>query len=198
LLIESEVLKTPMEWTPDGGSILFRTGGGGNDLWLLPLNGDSTAVPLFDSNFSKGHPQVSPNGKWVVYQSNDAGRVEVYVAPFPSGDGRWQVSTNGGTFARWRGDGREIFFLSSASAGDVMAVAVTELGSTLELSTPQRLFASGYINVAHTGGNWHTYAVSPDGQRFLIPRPVASLRGEPPPTPITVVLNWTKLLERDP
>ena len=78
-----------------------------------------------------------------------------------------------------------------------MAVAVNDTGSTLELGAPQRLFASGYINVGHSGGNWHTYAVSPDGQRFLIPRPLGSLSGDEPQPPITVVLNWTELLERD-
>jgi Tol biopolymer transport system component len=197
LLVESEGVKTPMDWTPDGASILYWTDGTTDDAWLLPLDGAATAVPLLNSRLNEGHPQVSPNGKWVTYQSNEAGRVEVYLAPFPSGDGRWQVSTNGGTFARWRADGKEIIYLTSASAGDLMAVTVNDLGSAPELGAPQRLFASGYINVGHSGGNWHTYAVSPDGQRFLIPRPVSSLNGEAPSTPITVVLNWTELLEQD-
>ena len=87
--------------------------------------------------------------------------------------------------------------MSTASGGDMMAVGVNDLGSTLKLDTPQRLFASGYINVGHTGGNWHTYDVSPDGQRFLIPRPVATLNGQASPTPITVVLNWPALFERN-
>ena len=118
----------------------------------------------------------------------------VYITPFPSRDGRWQVSTNGGTYARWRADGKEVFYLSASSGGDMMAVDVNDAGSTLELGVPQRLFASGYINVGHSGGNWHTYAVSPDGQRFLIPRPVSMLGDGAPEPPITVVLNWTLLM----
>jgi Tol biopolymer transport system component len=196
LLIESEVLKTPMDSTPDGGSIIYWTATTPN-LWVLPLDGERQPRPLLESSFGVGHPQISPNGRWVVFQSDESGQREVYVRPFPSGIGLWQVSTNGGTYARWRADGKEVYYLSATSRGDLMAVAVDDSGSALALGAPQRLFPSGYMNVGHAGGAWHTYAVSGDGQRFLIPRPVAALEGEAPSTPISVVLNWTRLLGRD-
>ena len=134
--------------------------------------------------------------EWISYTSNQTGRTEVYVKPFPSGDGRWQVSTTGGVFSRWRGDGKEIFYLSAGTGGKVMAVTANAAGSTFEAGVPHELFDSGYVNLTHSGGNWHTYAVSPDGQRFLIPRPVANLQGDAMAAPITVILNWTAALKR--
>jgi Tol biopolymer transport system component len=188
-----------MAWAPDGG-FLYWSGGANSNLWLLPLNGSAPAAPLLSSGAGGSHPQVSPDGKWVIYHSTVTGRGEVHVAPVARGDGRsataTQVSTNGGTLARWRADGKELFYLSAFSDGDVMAVTVSDSGSTLELGTPERLFASGFVNVPHPG-MYHMFAVSPDGQRFLIPRPVASVRGEGRSAPITVVLSWTALLARD-
>jgi hypothetical protein len=131
----------------------------------------------------------------MAYASNDTGGpFQVYVIPFPSGDGKWQVSPSGGFLPRWRADGKEIFYVSAASVGKVVAVTVNESGSTIEVGTPRELFDSG-VQL----DNWHSYAVSPDGQRFLIPRPVSSFRnhGVPASSPITVVLNWTALLEAD-
>jgi Tol biopolymer transport system component len=129
----------------------------------------------------------------VAYQSNESGRPEVYVRAFPSGEGKWQVSTDGGVFPHWRADGREIFYMGAQTGGMLMAVDVRTAGPAIELGTPTALFDSGYVNVSHTaggGGFYQPFAASADGQRFLIPRPVST--GEAFVNPIAVVMNWAE------
>jgi len=194
-----------MSWAPDGRLILYevvdpRTS---NDLWVLPLSGDRKPFPLLHASFNESHGQISPDGRWLAYYSNETGRAEVYVQPFPSGAGKWQVSTNGGWFPRWRRDGRELFYMSQASGGKMMSVDVTSTGLTFEAGSPKELFDSPYVNLVHTGtapgaSQYHAFVVSPDGQRFLIPHPpsidVAALA-----MPIVVVENWfTELQQRVP
>jgi serine/threonine protein kinase len=189
-LVESDTTILPVSWSPNGNSILYEVAGPktGQDLWILPLSGDKKPSPLLYTPFSESHGQISPDGKWLAYESNETGRVEVYVQPFPDGAGKWQVSTNGGNFPRWRRDGRELFYMTQVSGGKMMAVDVRASGSTFEAGTPKELFDSPYINLSHTG-RYHTYAVSADGQRFLIPHQpssdAASLM-----MPIAVVENW--------
>jgi Tol biopolymer transport system component len=188
-LVESDLQILPTSWAPDGQSLIYveidpRTRG---DLWLLSLSGDRKAVPLLRTPFNESHAQVSPDGKWFAYYSDESGLNEVYVRPFPSGAGKWQISTSGGQFPRWRGDGHELFYMSQVSYGKLMAVDVVH-GATFEAGTPKALFDSGYLNLAHSF--YHTYAVSQDGQRFLIPRPPASSAADTDSSPIVVVLNW--------
>jgi Tol biopolymer transport system component len=189
-LVESDVQILPTGWAPGGQSLVYgaidpKTRG---DLWQLPLSGDRKAVPLLRTPFNESHAQISPDSKWFAYYSDESGLNEVYVRPFPSGAGKWQISTSGGQFPRWRSDGHELFYMSQVSYGKLMAVDVRSTGATFEAGTPKALFDSGYLNLAHSGF-YHTYAVSPDGQRFLIPRPPA---GSPDTdsSPIVVVLNW--------
>jgi serine/threonine protein kinase len=195
-LVESNGPTLPMSWSPDGGSIVYEVNDPktSNDLWMLPLSGDRKSSPLLHTPFGEGHGQISPDGKWLAYHSNETGRNEVYVQPFPSGVGKWQASTSGGSFPRWRRDGRELFYMSQPSGGKMMAVDVKSSGATFEAGTPRELFDSPYVNLNHTGtvpgaGGYHTFAVSADGQRFLIPHPpsndAASLT-----LPIVVVENW--------
>jgi eukaryotic-like serine/threonine-protein kinase len=196
LLVESDSPKMPMSWSPDGASVVYWEGNPktSSDQWLVPLSGDKKPRPLLQSAFNEGHPQISPNGRWVAYMSNETGEPEVYVRSFPDGTGKRQVSSGGGTFARWRKDGKELFFLSTTSSGKLMSVKVNPSGSTFEYGDPVALFDSGYINFAH-GLNYHTYAVSPDGQRFLIPRPEGATNTAQS-TPITVVMNWARAAAR--
>jgi Tol biopolymer transport system component len=196
LLVESEPPKMPMSWSSDGKFIVYwvidpKTA---SDQWLLPLMGDKKPVPLLQSPFNESFPQISPDGKWVAYNSNETGRAEIYVRPFPTGDGKWQISTNGANFTpRWRVDGKEIFYLGGPQL-KVTSVKVNPSGSRFEYGEPIELFDSEYVNFFH-GLNYHTYAVSPDGQRFLIPRPVEFAgTGEAASSPITVIVNWTATL----
>jgi Tol biopolymer transport system component len=195
LLVESDLQKMPMSWSPDGRFLLYWVIGAktGGDQWMLPLTGDKKPIPLLQTSFNEAHAQISPNGKWVAYTSNETRRQEIYVRPFPSGDGIWPISVNGGTFARWRPDGTELFYMSATSLGKLMSVKVNPDSPTLEYGSPTELFDSGYVNFTH-GLNYHTYAVSPDGQRFLIPRPEGEERAVS--APLTVVVNWTAAFTR--
>ena len=188
-LLESDVQSLPMSWSPNGRSIVYevldpktRT-----DLWVLPLTGDRKAVPLLHTPFDESHGQISPDGKWLAYYSNETGQAEVYVQPFPAGAGKWQVSTSGGVFPRWRGDGRELFYMDKGSGGKLIAVEIKSSGSIFEAATPRELFDTAYINLFHPGP-YHTYAVSADGQRVLIPRPANA--SEEIAAPIAVVVIW--------
>jgi Tol biopolymer transport system component len=199
LLVESDLVKSPTSWSADGEIILYmvldpKTNA---DVWALPLTGDRKPFPVLQTPFVESHPQISPNGKWIAYSSDETGRREIYVQSFPPGAGKWQISTNGGFYPRWRRDGKELFYMETLSRGKLLSVEVNANGATLESSVPRPLFDSGYINLSfsHTG-NWNTYAVSADGQRFLVPRPESSLTGELNSTPITVVLNWTAGLKK--
>jgi Tol biopolymer transport system component len=201
-LLESDMTIVPMSWSPDGRWIVYEAidPKTTNDLWLLPMTGDRKPVALLRTPFAETHAQISPDGHWFAYSSNETGRSEVYVQPFPSGAGKWQVSASGGDFPRWRPDGHELFYMSSASGGNMMAVDVTSHGSTFEPGSPKQLFGSRYINLTHTGtasgaGPYHTFAVSVDGQRFLIPYSPSNETSNTT-TPIAVVENWAAALTK--
>ena len=160
---------------------------------MLTLSADRKAFPLLNTPFNETHGQISPDGKRLAYLSNETGRAEVYVRPFPTGAGKWQVSTSGGYFPRWRRDGRELFYMDNLSGGKLMAVEIKASGSAFEPGTPKELFDTGYINLPHSSGIYNPFAVSADGQRFLIPRPTSSATED---AHIAVVVNWTAALRK--
>jgi Tol biopolymer transport system component len=194
-LLEADAQVLPTGWSPDGRSLVYEVADPKTsaDIWMMPLS-DRKPVPLLRTRFVESHGQVSPDGRWLAYYSSETGRNEVFVQPFPQGAGKWQVSTSGGFFPRWRRDARELFYTTQASGGKMMAVDVKSTGSAFEAGTPKELFDSRYINVPHTGP-YHTYAVSPDGQRFLMPIPPSS-DASAVTMPITVVVNWAESLKK--
>jgi dipeptidyl aminopeptidase/acylaminoacyl peptidase len=146
------------------------------------MTGDSKPVPFLSTPFREGRGQFSPDGKWVAYTSDETGRNEVYVQSFPAGGSKWQISSKGGDWVRWRKDTKEIFYV--APDRKVMSVATQTLSGSLEFGTPRALFT---IPLAlATSGDTYTYDVTPDGQRFLASVPTAD--AESPP--MTVILNW--------
>jgi len=195
LFFESDMVKMPMSWSATN-TVLFSVQDpkNGPDVWALPMAGDRKPVPLLQTAFAEQHPQISPDGKWFAYTSNETGRSEIYVQTLPPGGGKWQVSSSGGVFARWRPDGKELFYMERQSFGKIVAVGIQATSTTFEFSAPRPLFDSGYLNNApgHTG-NWNTFDVSSDGKRFLVPRPEAASL---PSAPLTVVLNWQEELKR--
>ena len=202
-LLADSVDKVPLDWSPDGRFILFGVGAfqATADLWVLPLFGDRKPFPFLQTPFSEVPGRFSADGRWIAYASNEsAGRYEVYVAPFPGRGGapgaapgletpgdKWQVSTAGGRWPRWRSDGKEIFYL--APDKKLMSATVNGAGSAFEVGAVRPLFDTRALTIGNTGS---MYDVSPDGQRFL----VNTLAEEAAPAPITLVVNWPALLKK--
>lgn len=199
LLFESDSLNAPMSWSGVANIVMFYVTGPvtGSDVWVLPMSGAGRKpFPLLQTPAIEQHPQISPDGKWFAYSSNETGSREIYVQSFPPGRGKWQISSSGGAFARWRPDGKELFYMDRTSFGKLMAVAVRSSGTTIEFSAPRPLFDSEYFNnAAGHIGSYNTFDVSYDGRRFLIPRPEAANIALAN-TPITVVVNWTAALNK--
>lgn len=172
----------PTDWSPDGRVLLYSTESTntGSDLWILPLGGERKPQAFLQTPFNESDGHFSPDGRWVAYVSDESGRDEVHVRTFPQPDGRWQISAGGGSLPRWRGDGRELFFVSD---GQLLAVDV-QTGPTLRVGAPRVLFTMRQAD---------HYEVSGDGQRFL----VKMLMRERDKGGLQVVLNWTaELLNR--
>jgi len=193
LLFESRAPKAPLGYSHDGTSLLFQNVDPktNSDLWLLPLGGDKKPVPSVQSAFSESAGQISPDGRWVAYGSNQSGRSEIYVQGLSNQAGRWQVSTGGGLEPRWRHDGKELFF--RLAFGRIYAVGVETAGDGLRFGIPKVLFEYPYRPPTHSVP-FLTYAVSADGQRFFITRPPAASGGTN--TPLAVVVNWTAALKK--
>jgi Tol biopolymer transport system component len=184
-----------VEYAPDGASLLgFGIGPAGNrDIFLRRLEGSQPPVPVVESPFNDTQPAISRDGKWLAYVSDEAGVGElrhVYVQAFPEGGRRQQVSLAiGGVQPRWRRDGRELYYLGLDRR--LMAVPVVSAGLTLQLGEPQPLFQTSAPAAAGVGVR-ATYAVTADGQRFVISEPRDG--GDDRGTPITLLLNWTAAL----
>jgi Tol biopolymer transport system component len=170
----------------------------GYDISVLALGTPRRATPLLQTPFTEYNPEVSPDGRWLAYESNESGQFEVYVRPFPDvSAGRWQVSTSGGRQPLWARNGRELFYVSLAAAGRIMAVPV-QPGTTFSFGNPQMIVdkpfggTPGSTAVTLSG---RTYDVSADGQRFLmIKSPVPSDAGGT--GHIVVVQHWDAELTR--
>ena len=193
----------PTSWSSDGRFILYYNGALGSstlqDLWALPLMGDKKPLAVVQTPFVETNGRISPNGRWVAYQSNESGgRTEVFVVPFstngqtstpaPSGS-KWQVSGTGGSTPRWRRDGK-IFFLSGDNR--LMAAAVKGEGSAFEVGAVRPLFEVHRRLRGYGGFLGYDYDVSADGQRFL----VNTATDRSAPVPMTVVTNWTSTIRK--
>jgi eukaryotic-like serine/threonine-protein kinase len=156
------------------------------EIWVLRLS-DRKAQPFLQTPAYEGAPHFSPDGRWLVYVSDESGRKEIYVQPYPGPGGKWQISTEGGNEPLWSRNGRELFYRS----GDkVMAVDVATEPS-FSAGKPKTLFQGRYMAASLT---MPRYDVSADGQRFLMLKPVQQEQAES--TQIDVVLNWTEELKR--
>lgn len=182
-------------FSPDGTRLVFtevmpKTS---EDLMLLstdpstgrPARG-TQPEPLLQTGFAERNAQISPDGHWLAYESNESGQEEIYVRPFPNvGDGRWQISTGGGNVALWARSGRELFFRDGNS---VMSVLVQTM-PTFFAGNPTKLFA-GYVS-----GLGRTYDVSRDGQRFLMITDNVSANQTTTAASMVVVVNWFEELK---
>jgi len=183
-ILHSGIDKFPNDWSRDGKYILYTQD---TDLRFLTLPELKSSLFLKAPSVLR-NGQFSPNGKWVAYASNETGKWEIYVTSFPEPRGKWQVSTGGGEQPRWRGDGKELFYLSS---DDKMMAAPVTTGANFDASTPVALFQATPRQPVPIY-DLFVYDVSRDGQRFLIITEVKQAES----APISIVLNWTAKLNK--
>jgi Tol biopolymer transport system component len=191
LLLDSDQGKTPTDWSSDGRFLLFRSNDPqtGYDLWVLPVSGDKKLFPFLKTPAAERDGQFSPDGKWIAFQSNESGRVEIYVQPFPGPGGKFQVSSNGGAQPRWNKNGKEIFYVSLDSKMMAAPVKLSPDGQSLETGVPAVLFPVRIAGGPLPGGNKQQYAVSSDGLRFLVKLAADEDEGAASPR-IMLIYNW--------
>jgi serine/threonine protein kinase len=172
--------KTPNDWSRDGKYLLYRsqTLRGDFDLYYLPMAGDAKPVPFVRTDFSEQNGRFSPDGRWVAYQSDESGRNEVYLTPFPGAGGKRQVSTAGGATPQWRADGKELYY--EAPDSSLMAVETRLAGGDIEIGATHALF--------HVPPGSLGLDVAADGQRFIVAVPD---RENSASQTLTLVQNWT-------
>src|SRR6266436_6731694 len=173
-----------LDWSRDGKYILARRA---NTLWYLTLP-DRVLKPFIQAKWVVKGAQFSPDGRWVAYASNESGSMEIYVVPFPSVNGKRQVSSGGGQEPRWRNDGKELFYLSRDSK--MMAVPVST-GTSFESGSPVALFQT-HRRQPISSQDILSYDVSADGHKFL----VATKVDEGDAAPLSVLLNWSSAIEK--
>ncbi len=200
---EEEVLYTfdeevwVSDWSPDGNYLLFSQGkylgGDPSDIWILPLTGDRKPRPFLKTPSAEDKARLSPDGRWVAFQSNESGRNEVYIAPMSLDSdgthpeygrkGKWQISTAGGFAPRWRNDGKELYYSGLGGSITAVEVSLTELGVEIGPDTP--LFP------ADIPAGVSPFVAAPDGQWFII-----NMSKGQHSTPITVIANWPGLIKK--
>ncbi len=173
----------PGNWSPDGQALLFMETLPVRDLFIFSLK-DRKSQPFDTGEVGANAPCFSPDGRWIAYASNESGRTEVYVRPYPGPGGKWQISTEGGTEPVWNPKGRELFYRSGQK---MMAADYTEQPE-FSAGKPKMLFEGPYVPSPRSLSD---YDVSPDGQRFLMLKNAEQKPGE-----ISVVLNWTEELKQ--
>ena len=191
-LTTTPISQTPKAATPDGKRLLFTAVGdetSANDLHVLFLDEKPRTEPLIQTAFLKNDPSISPDGRWLAYESNESGRPAVYVRPFPNvNEGRWQVSSGVARQAQWARDGRELFYLEGA--GFLTSVRV-ETKPAFAAGKPTRVLDRLYYS---SNGPW-TYDISPDGQRFLMLKDAPPSDTNSAPASVVVAVNWIEELK---
>lgn len=174
----------PYSVSPDGKTLLFGHYGsvGAIGTYVLSLDGSGKIQPFLQSTYNQSQAHFSPDGHWVVYESNESGRLEIFVQPFPGPGGKWMISTEGGTNPLWARNGREIFYRIEDK---VMSVPV-ELQPAFKAGTPRMLFRGG----GYVFGN---YDVAPDGQHLLM---IKEKEASASSKELAIVLHWTDELQR--
>ena len=175
--------------SPDGQFLVYTQGSSENgfDLWLLPTGGDHKPAPFLTTRFNEINGQVSPDGRWIAYISDESGREEIYVSSFPASGSKWPVS-NGGSYPRWGRDGKELFYV--APDGALTAVPVRPVGQGLDFGVPAAL----PLMVNTIGGEFaYPYDIAPDGQRILVLAPVSGGRDS---ASLTLLMNWDAGLKK--
>jgi dipeptidyl aminopeptidase/acylaminoacyl peptidase len=179
-------VQTACDWSPDGRFLLFRrldSSSGYYDLYAVAADGGEPFA-VVTTPYDDRDGQFSPDGKWIAYQSDEAGHAEIYVQPFRGTGSKQRVSITGGTQVRWRNDGRELFYVDTTNRLTAVPVSRTADGE-LTFGQPATLFETRLYGAV--GVSRQQYVPTPDGQRFLI----VSVDEATTATPLTLILNWT-------
>ena len=193
-LTDGTLTRNPSSFSPDGGHLVFSESDltTGYDIMTMRLDGNRKVEPLVRTPTNERNAEISPDGRWIAYQSDESGQYEIYVRPFPAVDGgRWQISTTGGTRPLWAHSGKELFYLSTD--GSLMRVTV-EPRTTWTASAPARLLDKTPPFFASWSGR--TYDISLDDQRFLMPDSLTPSDPAAGPARFIVVQNWFEELKR--
>lgn len=180
--------------TPDGEFMIYgaQMGSNGIDVMRVPLNKKGDPEVVVSSPFFDGLAKISPDGRWIAYESDDSGIRQIFARPYPSGPAKWQVSTDGGRYVRWSAKGDELFYLKDD--GTLMSAVVRAEGAALAASTPKPLFKANPLLANHRGSALDIpYDVTRDAQRFIVNERMTSGTLQ---SPISVVVNWTSLLPK--
>ena len=189
VLLQDDSDKTWKSISPDGRYLAYQRSNPedkvSSEIWVLPLFGERKPFATVKGPYLAYSPAISPDGKWMAYASDENTRREIYITPFPGGGPKWQVSTTDGIYPKWRGDGKELYFVTYG--GDMTAVDVATTGKSVTLGTPHVLFTATL-----EGLNWGPYDVARDGKQFLL-NGTAAQDGD---TPLTLVTNWLSEIKK--
>jgi Tol biopolymer transport system component len=172
-------------WSPDGRFLTFdeQDPKTGFDIWILPVGGDRKPYPIVRSSVREWFGEFSRDGRWIAYESNESGRSEIYLRPFPGPGGKWQVSTEGGARPEWSRDGRELFYFEN----DKLMRVTVDSSRALAVGRPELLFPCDCFD----SGRY--YEVTPDDKHFLL---IQNAQPVSPVAQINLVLGWGAELER--
>jgi Tol biopolymer transport system component len=184
-LTQSPNAQHPCDWSPDGRYLMYREvhPATGADLWVLRLaQSEPKPEPFLVTPFEESDGAFAGDGKWLAYTSNESGRPEVYVQPFPPTGAKWLISDRGGSHPRWRRDKPELFYV--AADDRLMSLDVKSRAGKIEFATPRELFRTQ----TRLGISWYDYDAAADGSRFLLLHPAADAG------PVIVLLNWQSVI----
>jgi serine/threonine-protein kinase len=186
-LTHSEAFFQPGSFSPNKEFAYIETHpDSGRDIYVASLTGDRKGRPWLNERFDETVPRFSPDGQWIAYVSNESGRFEVYVRPYPGPGGKWQVSIGGGEQPRWNPNGQELFY----RVGEKMMSVSIQTKPLFSAGAPRLVFQGRYEKLPGPGTH---YGITPDGQQFIMIKPG---NAEPAASEINVVLNWFEELKQ--